>query len=380
MDNTLTLADAGSLAAILHAAQRKSVVGRLAPDGQPALIGTARYIGCVWSLAGGRPDYAAEAGTDVLDMNLYVQSGSGTTWIWPVRQLIAESRTDAFIPDFDVAAFEAAGGQAAVPASVAAWKTSQPVRPPCQPDNADLRNWPAEDLLRLARAAGQLWHSTGGSDPHDVLNDRQRTLFDRAAASYLTAGTPDGRSGLSPAHPDPHAGKPLFAAELATAAATRHPDSTATAPLGSQPFKRGDVVEYDLATDSQQVTAIFASYPDNNPEAVYAHVVPLGTRVRVQIRQSCLRHAGPALISAARSWAADCQWEDINYEEDTAGLSDGQVVHGVNEHYAGGWEQFVRDGSETRSGWLFPLVGTSPAPGEMPLPGAGSTRSRDRSQ
>jgi len=54
-------------------------------------------------------------------------------------------------------------------------------------DPSDLRSWPAEDLLILARAAGELWASTGRDDPYDVLSERQRQLLDRAAASYLVA-------------------------------------------------------------------------------------------------------------------------------------------------------------------------------------------------
>jgi hypothetical protein len=73
------------------------------------------------------------------------------------------------------------------------------------PDPANLRTWPAEDLLVLARAAGMLWDSTGRGDPYDVLNDRQRQLMDRAAASYLVAeqGGQDAAEYLRLAGPDP---------------------------------------------------------------------------------------------------------------------------------------------------------------------------------
>ena len=56
-----------------------------------------------------------------------------------------------------------------------------------EPDPSDPRSWCAEDLLILARAAGQLWDSTGRGDPGDVLGDRQRQMLDLAAASYLVA-------------------------------------------------------------------------------------------------------------------------------------------------------------------------------------------------
>lgn len=68
-------------------------------------------------------------------------------------------------------------------AAAEAGKGTQPPGPP--PVTADLRSWPAEDLLVLARAAGMLWDSTGRKDPLDVLSERQLVLLDQAAASYL---------------------------------------------------------------------------------------------------------------------------------------------------------------------------------------------------
>jgi len=42
-------------------------------------------------------------------------------------------------------------------------------------------------LDRLIRSAGELWHSTGGHDPHDVLSAVQREALDLAAAVYRAA-------------------------------------------------------------------------------------------------------------------------------------------------------------------------------------------------
>jgi hypothetical protein len=39
----------------------------------------------------------------------------------------------------------------------------------------------------LVRAAGELWDSTGGHDPYDVLSRRRRNVLDRAAALYRAA-------------------------------------------------------------------------------------------------------------------------------------------------------------------------------------------------
>jgi hypothetical protein len=49
------------------------------------------------------------------------------------------------------------------------------------------------------------------------------------------------------------------------------------------------------------------------------------------------------LLSAARAWAADCEW--IEDAEDIADMTDEQVITGIAEHYDGGWAQFTRDSS-----------------------------------
>jgi len=47
---------------------------------------------------------------------------------------------------------------------------------------------------RLAAAAGELWNSTGGHDPHDVLSAAQREALDMAAAMYRASfGEEDAR-------------------------------------------------------------------------------------------------------------------------------------------------------------------------------------------
>lgn len=44
------------------------------------------------------------------------------------------------------------------------------------------------------------------------------------------------------------------------------------------------------------------------------------------------------LITEARGWVADCEWQD-----ETNHLTDAQIKAGVNRHYVGGWAQFVAD-------------------------------------
>jgi hypothetical protein len=45
----------------------------------------------------------------------------------------------------------------------------------------DIRSWTPDDILLGVYAAAELWHSTSGSDPLDVLNDDQRELLDAGA-------------------------------------------------------------------------------------------------------------------------------------------------------------------------------------------------------
>jgi hypothetical protein len=47
--------------------------------------------------------------------------------------------------------------------------------------------FPPHMLDRLIGAAGDLWHSTGGHDPHDVLSAPQREVLDQAAAVHQAA-------------------------------------------------------------------------------------------------------------------------------------------------------------------------------------------------
>jgi hypothetical protein len=45
-------------------------------------------------------------------------------------------------------------------------------------------------------------------------------------------------------------------------------------------------------------------------------------------------------ITEARAWIADCYWSDL---DDASELSDAEVVQGVENHYEGGWTQFLAD-------------------------------------
>jgi hypothetical protein len=115
----MTLNDALALQALLSAVERKAVIARLDPTGAFVEIGEAQYIG--------RYDHQADDGRDVRDLFLFVklhgdwrQSVTGTAWL--IRTLIRQHRTGHCITDFDLAAFEAAGGQAAVPASLAEYR------------------------------------------------------------------------------------------------------------------------------------------------------------------------------------------------------------------------------------------------------------------
>lgn len=114
MTRIVTLDDADALADILSAVQRKSVVAYLLPGRDRVLYGSAQYIGGPSLM---RPDYPAERASDVRELYLYVKSASPShpgLMTWLIGDLITAHQDFTFITDFDVAAFEAAGGQDAV--------------------------------------------------------------------------------------------------------------------------------------------------------------------------------------------------------------------------------------------------------------------------
>jgi hypothetical protein len=463
-NNPITLTDSGALAAILHAVERETTVARLAPDGRSVQTGRATFI---TGTPGAQPerDWAAEAAASVRDLYLAVRplTATGAVYLyWRIGQLIAEAPSGRFVADFDTDAFEAAGGQASVPASVAAWEAAHGVTGPVppygraggpsgQPENpgqldrltsaiyditgtdldtaeglatevlwimnrmiagsacaplpdfaegqavefrlpvatapwepgvfvrrvgdiafidgqgglryrtgmdrvrvpatddrpsdqsedpspepgsgkqgpfwtarqfgeppaefagrmtrevaaGNLRDWPLEDLLILARAAGQVWRSAGQNDLYDELCDRQRELLDRAADSYLVA-----------------------------------------APA---PFERGDLAEYltGPATAREWRPAVFDRYVEGS--RVHMFVRPLTREGALGApalsTRSETHRINPELISAARSWIADCEWANIG-PDDIADLTHTDVIAGIQRHYQGGWAQFTADGAQ----------------------------------
>lgn len=62
------------------------------------------------------------------------------------------------------------------------------------------RTWPPRSLALTLRAGGILWQSTGRDDPYDVLSTVQKGRLDRAA---LLAVTPDDLARLSDDVPGP---------------------------------------------------------------------------------------------------------------------------------------------------------------------------------
>ena len=48
-----------------------------------------------------------------------------------------------------------------------------------------------------------------------------------------------------------------------------------------------------------------------------------------------------AQISEARTWIRDCSWQDE--AEDLEDLTSEEVMRGIDQHYEGGWIQFLAD-------------------------------------
>jgi hypothetical protein len=112
-------------------------------------------------------------------------------------------------------------------------------------------------------------------------------------------------------------------------------------------FEPGQVIEC-ADPDGRQHLCVFASYLDEDPgsDAVVASVLTANGPGLPGIARplSRVRRVPPAVLSAARSWIADCEWADLYEAEDVADLTDAQVAAGIELHYAGGWAQFRRDG------------------------------------
>jgi hypothetical protein len=113
----MTMADAGAVHAIFGAAERNAVVGYLPPGSVRVRYGEARHIGGLNVMD---RDWAAEARADIRDLYLDVRlPGSRFSLPWKISDLILAYRAGTFMVDFDVAAFEAGGGQAAIPETMA---------------------------------------------------------------------------------------------------------------------------------------------------------------------------------------------------------------------------------------------------------------------
>ena len=56
-----------------------------------------------------------------------------------------------------------------------------------------------------------------------------------------------------------------------------------------------------------------------------------------------LQQLTPQNIADAREWISDCEWGNLE-PDDIAELSDIDIVRGVDRHYSGGWEEFLRNG------------------------------------
>jgi hypothetical protein len=48
----------------------------------------------------------------------------------------------------------------------------------------------------------------------------------------------------------------------------------------------------------------------------------------------------PRELKEAREWIAECQWRDIDSEEDVEELSDEEITEGIAKHFDGGIESF----------------------------------------
>lgn len=103
---------------------------------------------------------------------------------------------------------------------------------------------------------------------------------------------------------------------------------------------RKNVIAHQTCTEvvcphcSADVGSKCVTFPRGEP-AVFPHM----KRVHARIAQMDAKQEHQS-IREARGWIADCTWaEELDVEE----LTDLEVIKGVDKHYDGGWEAFLRD-------------------------------------
>lgn len=279
----LTPADAGALTEIMRAVQAGAIVARLDTVTMTVHWGKARYIGSSPLM---RPNHPAEAKADIRGLYLRVRTDpDGHEEAWQVGTLIALYHLGAFMANFDVEAFEAAGGQASVPESVAAW-----------------------------RAAGWTVNSTSAPSDRSEVSPEPRCTGYPVRSEF-------GGEIIS------HAGNRRLCPVHATAPAT---------------FAEGQVVEYfshalGIGGTRGWSPAIFERYASGHSE-ITAYIRQLGRHGSViQVRLDEIRDI-TEMVAKARAWALECEW--IEDRDEIADLDDVAIVRGIQRWCAGGWRGF----------------------------------------
>lgn len=103
-------------------------------------------------------------------------------------------------------------------------------------------------------------------------------------------------------------------------------------------YEPGQVIEY--VTSRAPAADTWAPGTFQGYAGEFALVRKHGSDSPVELRLT--RRVPSELLSAARSWIADCEWADLDGAGDVADLTDTQVVTGIENHYTGGWAEFRR--------------------------------------
>jgi len=95
-EQSLTLHDAGCLAAVLSVVDRRAKVGRM--------IGGRIYLGEARSIGTQDARFATDPRIDVRDLYVRVTLDTGVEAFWLVSELMAEYPTGHFVPDYEIPA------------------------------------------------------------------------------------------------------------------------------------------------------------------------------------------------------------------------------------------------------------------------------------
>lgn len=64
--------------------------------------------------------------------------------------------------------------------------------------------------------------------------------------------------------------------------------------------------------------------------------------MRTELLNSLTGDQKAELVNEMRNWIKECNWQDVE-DEDVDNMTDEELIRGINNHYSGGIDQFIKD-------------------------------------